>query len=287
MSNFIIIDDIFNDERAEYFIDMLPDDLKTEAGNHLIGSVDDEGYPEGVVVFRFNGMVADLMYVEVYSELREMGIGTNLVNAFIDYVSLAEMPMVVEASYMVEEESEDDMIADSFFRSLPDFEVISSGRYCVVSPQTIWNSVRLKSLSYFNCSVKPYNELDDDERKELMYYLQSNNMASFVKGDDSTLIPELSLCHIENGVCTTCCIFRTSPIKRCIELAFLMSRPGEENNLSGVLNVVIQRLKSMYPHHNLIFSVINKKSDLLARRFFTKDLTTREIYTAISFGRIY
>ncbi len=286
MSSFIIIDDIFNDERAEYFIDMLPEDLKEER-NHLIGAVDDEGYPEGVVVFRFNGMVVDLMYIEVYSELRGMGIGTNLVNALTDYISLAEMPLVVQTTYMMEENSEDDMIIDSFFRSIPDFEVVSGGKYCVVSPQTIWNSKRLELLSNFSCSVKSYNELDNAERKELMNYLSSNNMVSFVQGDENTLIPELSLCHIENGICTTCCIFRTSTIKRCIELAFVMSRPGEEDKLSGVLNVIIQRLKTLYPRHNIIFSVINKKSELLAKRFFTKDLTTREIYTAISFGRIY
>ncbi|MCR5746697.1 MAG: N-acetyltransferase [Lachnospiraceae bacterium] len=287
MSRFIIINDISNDERAEFFTEMLPDDLKNEEGIHMIGAVDEEGYPEGIVAFSINGTVVDLMYIEVYPELRETGIGTRLANALVDYVSLANMPMIVEASYILEEDSEDDMIVDSFFRSLPDFEVVNGGKYCVVSSRTVWNSKRLKLLSNFSCSVKSYNELTDAERKELMHYLRINNMSAFIEIDEETIIPELSLCHVEEGVCTTCCIFRDAPIKRCIELAFLVSRPGEEDKLSGVLKVVVQRIQAMYPHHNLIFSAVNKESELIAKRFFTKDISIQEIYTALSFGRIY
>ena len=71
-----------------------------------------------------------------------------------------------------------------------------------------------------------------------------------------------------------------------MELSFLMSKPGEEDNLSGVLKVVIERLKAMYPHHDLIFSVVNKESVNVSKRFFTGDMKVSELYNAISFGRI-
>ena len=50
------------------------------------------------------------------------------------------------------------------------------------------------------------------------------------------------------------------------------------------MNIVIQRIRTLYPKHNIIFSLVNKESELLGKRFFSRELQVNEIYTAVSFG---
>ena len=287
MSQFIKIDDVISDERTVFFQDLIPEDLELDEKCRLIGAVDEEGYPEGVVVFRFTGWITTILYIGVYPELRRRGLGTELIDTLMKYLVPIEYSIMVEAYYMMDEEGDEDAeAADLFFRSLPDFEVVSGGKYCTVTSHTVWNSKRLKLLENFDCTVKSYMELGKAEKNELTRYLKDNNMDIFLQGKDDTLIPELSLCHVENGKCSTVVIFRNSELKRSLELSFLMSRPGEGDSLSGVLNEVIKRIKTMYPHHNLVFSLVNKESELVAKRFFAKDLKVSEIYNAVSFGKI-
>ncbi len=285
MSKYIKIDDIVNDERTEYFKSLIPSDL-IRGDSRLIGSVDEDGYPEGMLLYRVSGFIIDILHIEVYEELRGLGIGSDLIDVLLTYISDAGMPFVIQAVYGVGEDFEDGEAAHAFFESIEDFEVVSGGKYCTVTSHTLWNSKRLKLLSDFDCSIKSYTELTKKESKKLLAYLAEKNMSLFIAGDDESIIPELSLCHVENGDCTTLALFKNTGIKKCVELSFLMSKPGEEDNLSGVLKVVIERLKIMYPHHDLIFSVVNKESVNVSKRFFTKDLKVSELYTAVSFGKI-
>ena len=286
MSRFIKIDDVINDERMQYFEDLLPDDLEFDEHTRLIGAVDDEGYAEGALVFRFNGWIVNLLYIGVYPELRRQGIGTGLIDTLMKYLVPVEFPIMVEAYYLLEDEDDPDNTADLFFRSLIDFEVVSGGKYCTVSAHTVWNSKRLQLLEGFDCSLKLFSELSRTEKSELLNYLRDNYMDVFVKVTIDEIIPELSLCHVENGKCTSFMIARKSGVKKTIELAFLQSRPGETDGLFGLLKEFIKRLKGLYPHHDLVFSLINKDSELMAKRFFSKDLKVSEIYTALSFGKL-
>ena len=154
----------------------------------------------------------------------------------------------------------------------------------MVSSQTVWNSKRLQLLANFNCSVKSYIELTPQEKNSFLHYLRDKKIRLFPLEDEEEIIPQLSLCHIENGQCVTFTIFRKSSIRRCLEWSFVMSVPGHEDNLSGVLNIVIQRIRTLYPKHNIIFSLVNKESELLGKRFFSRELQVNEIYTAVSFG---
>ncbi len=285
MSKYIKIDDMVNDERTEFFKPLIPSELINE-GFRLIGSVDEGGYPEGVLIYRVNGFMIDIFHIEVYEELRRLGIGSGLVDVLVKYVTNAEMPFLLQAVYGVGEDFEEGEAADAFFKSLDAFEVVSGGKYCTVTSHTLWNSKRLELLSNFDCSIKSYTDLTKTESKKLLNYLMEKDMSLFIAGDNDTIIPELSLCHVEKGDCKTMTLFRDPGIKKCVELSFLMSKPGEEDNLSGVLKVVIERLKAMYPHHDLIFSVVNKESVNVSKRFFTKDMKVSELYNAISFGRI-
>ncbi len=49
---------------------------------------------------------------------------------------------------------------------------------------------------------------------------------------------------------------------------------------------MIYRLHEFYPKHNIIFSVVNKESELVAKRFFQSDMKVNEILTAVSFGEV-
>ena len=286
MSRFIKIDDAVNDERMAYFNNLLPEDLEINDSCHLIGAVDDAGCPEGAVVFTFSGQVTTILYIEVYPELRRQGIGTALIFTLLEYLVPVEYPILIEAYYILGDEDGVGEEVDAFFKSLPDFEVVSGGKFCTVTSHTVWNSKRLKLLENFSCSVKPVTTLNKMERGELNRYLSEKNLLLFLEGDDEKIIPTLSLCHVEEGKCSTLVVFRDSEIKRSLEISFLMSRAGEADNLSGVLNEVIRRLKALYPHHNLLFSLVNRDSEQVVKRFFTKDLQVKEIYNAISFGRI-
>jgi GNAT superfamily N-acetyltransferase len=286
MSRFILIDDIINDEKTTFFRDLIPEDEKIDEHARLIGAVDEEGFPEGVLIFRLEEWAALILHIEVYPFLKRRGIGTALVDTLLRYLEPVEYAIRIEAYYMKTDEDSEVEETDLFFRSLPDFEVVSGGKYCTVTTHTIWNSARLELLGGFKCSIRSFAELNKTEKKELAGYLSDNHMQSFVEENDEKLIPELSLCHVEEGKCSSLVIFRDPDIKRTLEISFIMSRPGDQDSLLGVLNEVIKRLKVLYPHHNLVFIPVNKESELLAKRFFTTDLQVGGIYSAISFGRI-
>ena len=55
---------------------------------------------------------------------------------------------------------------------------------------------------------------------------------------------------------------------------------------AGALNEVTKRLGASYRDKSIVFSVINRDSELVAKRFFADDVRVNEILTAISFGEI-
>lgn len=286
MSRFIRIDDVLNDERSKYFTELFSGEVEFSDKTRLIGAVDDEGYPEGALAFRLSGGSVTILHVAVYPHLRRQGIGTGLIHALLDYLEPLEIPYIVEAYYSPYEDDGERSGADAFFRSIPDFEVVSGGKYCTVSSSTVWNSSRLKLLESFSCSCKPFQELDKGERSDLIKYLREKDMETLIRDNEDAIIPELSLCHTEKGKCSCMVLFKNSEIKRSLELALLVAKPGEMDALSGVLNEVIRRLKVMYPRHNLVFSLVNREAELVTKRFFTKGLMVSEISHAISFGKI-
>jgi hypothetical protein len=79
-------------------------------------------------------------------------------------------------------------------------------------------------------------------------------------------------------------IFRQSDLPDTVELSFMMSDPHKEEYLAGVLNEVIKRLRTSYKDQNIIFSIVNKEAELIAKRFISSDMKVNEILTAVSFG---
>ncbi len=285
MSRFICIDDALKDERTEFFKDLLPEGLNGSKGYRLIGAVDDEGFPEGAVAFAVNGNIVDILHVEVYPELRRNGIGTALTDMLLQYLSLTEMPFMVQAAYTVDG-SDEDKVTDSFFKSLDAFEVVSGGRYCTVTPDTIWDPSRVKLISSHECSAVPYTELSRAERNRLVEDLEEKNLGAFLGGDFGKVIPELSLCHMEGDRCTALVIFRESVLPDTVELSFMMSERDSIDRLMGILNEVTKKLEELYHGYDIVFSLVNTDSELIAKRIFKKDMQISEIYTAVSYGEV-
>ena len=114
MSRFVRIDDAAADERTAFFAELLPEELRAEKKCRLIGAVDENGIPEGVVAFSLNGNMADILHIEVYRELRRKGIGTALVRVLLRFLSLPELPIVLQAVYSADGEDGED-VTDAFF----------------------------------------------------------------------------------------------------------------------------------------------------------------------------
>ena len=163
---------------------------------------------------------------------------------------------------------------------------MSGGRYYTITPGTVWNSSRLDFISGFECSVKSYTELSKAEMNNLVNDLKEKNLMAFLPVEEDVLIPELSLCHLEDGHISALAIFRQSGIPDSVELSFLMSDPHKEEYLAGVLNEVIKRLQASYHDTGIIFSVVNKEAELVAKRFISSDMKVNEILTAVSFGEV-
>ena len=285
MSRFILIGDTQKDERTAFFQDLLPEGLNGSRPYRLIGAVDDEGFPEGALAFTVNGNVADILHVEVYSKLKRRGIGTALTDTLLQYLSLTEMPFMVQAAYTVDG-TEEDEVTDSFFKSLDAFEVVSGGRYCTVTPDTMWDPSRVKLISSHECSAVPYTELSRAERNRLLEDMEEKNLGAFLDGNFGKIIPELSLCHMEGERCTSLVIFRESVLPDTVELSFLTSERDSIDQLIGVLNEVAKRLKELYSGYDIVFSLVNIDSELIAKRIFKKDMQVNEIFTAVSYGEI-
>ena len=123
MSRFLRVDDPSTDDRTAYFRPLLPDEVIGTPGCRFIGAADDDGIPEGAVAFLIRDNLVDILHVEVYPELRRHGIGTALIRILLRYLSLADMPLVIQAVYTADGDDEDEVM-DAFFRSMADFEVV-------------------------------------------------------------------------------------------------------------------------------------------------------------------
>ena len=55
-------------------------------------------------------------------------------------------------------------------------------------------------------------------------------------------------------------------------------------HLAGLLKEILNRFRKLYPDHDMVFSLVNRESRLLAERFFTKEMRVNRILTAVSFG---
>ncbi len=284
MSRFIKIDHLAGDERTAYFKDLFPEKLLKNKRCRLIGAMDQDGIPEGVVLFSLNGQTAELLHIEVYPELRRQGIGTALIKTLLRYLSMAELPFMLQAVYAVDEE--DGAEADAFFRSMPDFTVVRGGKYYTVKPDTIKNPSRFDFVFQYECDVTMYSGLSKAEKSSLLNDLKERKASALLPKKGEKVIEDLSLCHLENGHCTACVIFRESDIPDTITLSFLMSKPHKEDHLAGVLHEVIKRFRASYMKKNITFNVVNQDSELVAKRFFLSDMKTTEIWTAVSFGEV-
>ena len=283
MSRFLRVDDPVSDERTPYFRELLPEHVIETHGCRFIGAADENGIPEGAVAYSVHENNVDILHVEVYPELRRRGIGTSLVRILLKYLSLAEMPFILQAVYS-DSGAPEDAVTDAFFRSMPDFEVVSGGRIYTVTPDTIWNPDRLDHIQKYACPVKSFTELTKEEKGNLINDLEKRGSAGMLPDAGEKVIQDLSLCHLEDGHCTACVIFKESGIPDTIELAFLMSGQHKGDHLAGVLNEVVKRLRTSYRDKNMVFSVVNRESELVAKRFFNDDVKVNEIMTAISFG---
>ena len=283
MSRFIRIDDIASDERTPFFADLIPEAFDGEQRLRMIGAVDERGIPEGAVTFAMDENIVNIMHVEVYEELRRQGIATALIRTLLSYLSLSQLPFVAQAVYSVDPDGEDGFV-DAFFRSLPEFEVVSGGRYCKITPDTALDSAGVKALSSFSCDVIPYTQLSEDERLCLRRDLDEKKLGDFLSLPLGDIIPELSLCHMEKGKCKTCVIFTQTGMPDTVELSFIMSLSDNKANLAGVLNEVISRYRKHYAKKNMVFSLVTEESESLARKIFVDGIKESEILTAVSFG---
>lgn len=285
MSKFVRIDDVAADERVPYFAALLPEELLSEGGLRLIGAVTDEGIPEGVVAFTVNENMVDIHYIEVYEKRRRQGIGTALIRTLLRYLAMSELPFVVQAIYSNDGDDEAKAL-HAFFMSMPDFEVVSGGKYCVVTPDVVWNSKRLTFVTRYECPATSYTELSNSQRNQLISDLTERGLSGLLLGGGGAMIPELSLCHLEEGHCTACTIFRESRRSKTIEFSFLMSMPHREEHLAGVLHAVLNRLRQSYGDYDIEFCLINRESELIAKNFFVSGMRVSKILTALSFGEV-
>ncbi len=177
-------------------------------------------------------------------------------------------------------------MTDLFFRSIPDFEVVSGGRFYTLTPDTVWNSTRLDFISRHECPVKPYTKLSRAEKNSVISRLREQNLDIFLPEEGDEVISELSLCNSENDHINALVIFRRSKLPDTIELSFIMAEPDKEEYLAGILNEVFNRLQESYRDHNIVFSVDNRESELLTKRFIRSDMKVKEILTAVSFGEV-
>ncbi len=140
----------------------------------------------------------------------------------------------------------------------------------------------------FNANLQAMNNSEkgrDAFRAEFADQQRASNLLMSAGGEDlGPLTRELSLCHTENGVCTALALFRETPLKNTLELSFLMAYPEHMEHLAGLLKEILNRFRKLYPDHDMVFSLVNRESRLLAERFFTKEMRVNRILTAVSFG---
>ncbi len=244
----------------EYFSHLIPDDeYISRDGFFMLGAVDDEFEPCGVLVYEFSDGAYFVHYIYVDPDHRRCGVGTLLLQKML--WSFYQMKQVHPCFI---EYTDDDENIGSFMEAQTNFMISVSGISWVISPDQRRQMNDYGKLTGMDTEAVPFFSLGEADRKKFL----DSQQASGFRFLDSDLSEQASfdkeLCFvIKKDDSFRAAIFSGRNESGNIELSYLYAEKMNPLSIRGVLAAFLQAIEDKYPDDTIEMTTVNGASGRL------------------------
>ena len=219
-------------------------------------------------VYREEGIA--ITYISVASQYRRKGLGTYLLQSYLDCVSKANDFIPVEVYYLRNERSDE---LDSFFEAQGNFTVTQERSLYRITPKQRRNNKKWKKFSVTPGEVEEIFGQNMYLPGKVRAELEKTGFGEFFD-EDENYSRRLSLVSLGKGGTVKAAILGKVHSVNEIELAFLYKQSGEVKGLWDVIGAWCNVVDELYPNAEIWFCATNPNSAALADSFFGSDART-------------
>lgn len=270
--------DLNESEKINYK-DLIPEDLFKDKHINYLGAVDENSVVAGVLCYRLTGVAVEIVQVNVYTDLKNLGIEDALVQELVRRVKNSASLYQIMSIYPLTEEYE---ALDKALRKFEDFTFVEGDSVYYVNPKERAASSILMKLRNTSSLCNKFSGIDTKLKNIFYKYLTEHQIDFFNREDEKYLIDDLSVCYVDKKTRTvTSCIFCTKHDDGEIELAYMMIIPGHEKDMAALLSYVAERMEELFPDELLTINTVSKESASMVEKLFGKNCRKDTLCTAI------
>ncbi len=264
---------VTSEEILKVFGPLLPEEYNRKKGKDtfLLGAVDEEGEACGVLWYSFTGYAYEIMFLGVHPDHRRKGVGTLLLQSFLESLYKMNMVYPVWVTYLKEETDGFEEFMKSrhnFFYFEPDqnYKIRKFDRnYSKIYKKILGTSSNAKL--FFRQSPRSIKGFLTDQEKQGLYFLNSDDLKT------SEFDENLCFCMEEEGH-----IYSVLMVKivdnDTRELSYVYVEEGHPKQGSAMQNMISALGKAFeenYPNTSLMVQTVNEKSNKLIKDFFPEN----------------
>ena len=232
--------------------------------------VDEYDNAAAVMKVGYNEDVITIDYFAVAGQYRRIGLGTYLLQTYLDCISQANEFLPVEAYYLRNEKSEE---LDSFFEAQGNFTVSKERSIYRISPKLRRKNNKWKKFSDAPGVVKEIFGRNNSIPDKLRAELEQNGFEGYMD-EDETYSRKLSLASIGSDGKIKAAILGRAHSPKEVELAFLYKANGEVKGLFDVISAWCNVVDELYPNAEIWFNAASPNAAAMADNFFGSDTRT-------------
>lgn len=267
-------------KQMTYFESLLPQSIAEDKENMYIGAIDEDNEASGILAFRMEHLVIELVYISVYESCRQQKVATMMLNYLIDALRKKDELFCVNCTYPLVEEYEG---IDKTLRSNANFIVTDSESYIVISKDEREKALSSIPVNSGKLKYEFFEKISSAEKRRFAEKLKELEIG-YIDLEEKGILSDISICSVTSeGQISSCLLFREGNEEE-IELSFGMTIPGYERDFISLLLKASELMSEKYPERNLTINMVNEKSDNLVTRIFGEKVSRTRICSAISLG---
>ena len=258
--NFVLL----SDDNIKDFESVIPSHALLPGGTYGIGAYETSGEVCGAICFRFNNFEYYIDWLYVTPSFRRQKVASMLLKEFETFMNktgeIYPVTVLFEAPY-------EDLSLYGFFLSMDEFEVAYLHQRYYVTFNEIFTNKRLKIETDIEIEEKEFFSLPEKTREKILEQICEDGQYSILDKDIWTSRCEKKLCRVailEGEMCAA--IFMADREDMDLDLSYLYSINvwATKKLLCSVAAIV----NKYYKGSGIIFDVINKESELMAKKLF-------------------
>ncbi len=272
MQDIILITEIY----FPLFKKLLPGNCKpgTE-GEYLLGIIDGEGDAAAVLWYRFHGFRYDILYIGVRPDLRRQGVGTLLLDTFLNSIYESGLVFPVYLSFL---DTPENAGLRCFIESMDRFFDLEETTLFEVAREHLDSSEIMTKLGERKNGSTYFFNLAGDIRRDFLKRLDDEmpDLSEELKDDIGGFIPQLCICAQRDNKVVSAMLVKERDDGN-LEIAYCYNDDKSGNSLIDVLGRAKEIFDRRYKTRKIYFETINDSSYLLACKLFGDPFVRRQI----------